>query len=65
MAEPPLLDGSVQLTATWGAAPLAMPPTLVAVPMVGAWATVTGVTLGDAAEAVPVPALLVAVTVNV
>ena len=37
----------------------------VAVPIVGAPGTVVGVTLFDAAEAAPVPALLVAVTVKV
>jgi hypothetical protein len=33
--------------------------------MVGAWATVAGVTPALAAEALPVPEVLVAVTVNV
>ena len=55
MADPPLLAGAVKLTVA-----LAFPA--VAVPMAGAPGTVAGVTLLEAAEAVPVPMLLVAVT---
>jgi len=58
MADPPLLAGVVKLTVA-----LLFPA--VAVPIVGAPGTVAGVTLLEAAEAVPVPTLLVAVTVNV
>jgi hypothetical protein len=65
MAEPPLVDGSVQVTVVWGLEPLAIPATLTAVTPVGAVGTVAGVTLAEAAEAVLVPAALVAVTVNV
>ena len=56
--EPPLLAGAVNATLA-----LALPA--VATPIVGAPGTVAGVTLFDAAEAAPVPALLVAVTVKV
>ena len=48
----------MKLTVAW-----AFPP--VAVPMVGAPGTVTGVTAFEAADAAPVPAELVAVTVKV
>jgi len=65
MAEPPLLTGSVQVTAASGVEPKATPPTLVALPMVGAPGTVAGVAGADAADAGPVPAELVAVTVKV
>ena len=65
MAEPPLLAGSVQVTVTCGAEPLAIPVTSAAEPMVGAWATVAAVTLALADEAVLVPSPLVAVTVKV
>ena len=58
MVLPPLLPGAVNVTDA-----CALPP--VAVPIVGAPGTVAGVTLLDAAEAAPVPALLVAVTVKV
>ena len=58
IALPPLLDGVVKDTVA-----CALPA--VAVPMVGAPGTVDGVTLLDAADAVPVPTELVAVTVNV
>ncbi len=58
MAAPPLLAGAVNATDA-----CALPA--VAVPIVGAPGTVVGVTLFDAAEAAPVPALLVAVTVKV
>ena len=53
-----MLAGAVKLTVA-----LAFPA--VAVPMAGAPGTVAGVTLLEAAEAVPVPMLLVAVTVKV
>ena len=53
-----MLPGAVNVTLA-----CALPP--VAVPIVGAPGTVAGVTLFDAADAVPVPALLVAVTVKV
>ena len=53
-----MLAGAVKLTDA-----LVFPG--VAVPIVGAPGTVTGVTLLDAAEADPVPTPLVAVTVNV
>jgi hypothetical protein len=42
-----------------------MPGTLVAVPIVGAWGTVAGVTLDEEDDGRLVPAALVAVTVNV
>ena len=42
-----------------------MPDTLAAVPMVGAPGTVAGTTAAEAADAGPVPAALVAVTVKV
>src|SRR5215831_16053642 len=58
MLLPPLVAGAVQLTVAW-----AFPA--VAVTAVGAPGTVAGVTALDAAEAGPVPAALVAVTVNV
>jgi hypothetical protein len=62
MAEPPEEDGSVQVTVTWGAEPLGRPVTTVAVPIVGALGTVAGVTLLDSAEAVLLPAALLALT---
>lgn len=58
MVLPPLLAGTVKATN-------AVPLPEVAVPIVGAPGTVAGVTLLEAAEATPVPAKLVAVTVNV
>jgi hypothetical protein len=58
MAEPPLLAGAVNVTVA-----CALPA--VALPMVGAPGTIAGVTLFDAAEAAPVPATFVAVTVKV
>jgi hypothetical protein len=58
MALPPLLAGAVQLTVA-----LALPAT--AVTAVGAPGVDSGVTAAEAAEAGPVPAALVAVTVNV
>jgi hypothetical protein len=58
MAAPPVLEGAVKLT-------VAMPFPAVAVPMVGAPDTVSGVTLLEFADAAPVPTLLVAVTVKV
>jgi len=58
MAAPPVLDGAVKLTVA-----LLFPA--VAVPVVGAPGIVAGVTLLEAAEALPVPTLLVAVTVKV
>ena len=58
MVLPPLLPGAVKVTLA-----CALPP--VAVPLVGAPGTVAGVTLFEAADAAPVPALLVAVTVKV
>jgi hypothetical protein len=57
-ALPPLEAGALKVTVAW-----ALPA--VAVPIVGAPGTVAGVTLFEAAEAAPVPAELVAVTVNV
>ena len=58
IAEPPLLDGAVQVKAT-----CALP----AIPAtdVGAPGTVRGVTEPDAVETVPVPAAFVALTRNV
>lgn len=58
MAAPPLDDGAVNVTFA-----CALPA--VAVPIVGAWGTVAGVTELEAAEAELVPLVLVAVTVNV
>ena len=58
IAEPPLLEGAVQLIDAE-----AFPP--VAFTLVGAPGTVAGVTAFDALEAGPVPTPLVAVTVNV
>jgi hypothetical protein len=58
MADPPLLTGAVKLT-------VAPPFPAVAVPMAGAPGTVAAVTLLEAADAAPVPTLLVAVTVKV
>ena len=55
---PPVDPGAVKLTVAD-----TFPP--VAVPIVGAPGTVTGVTEFEAADAAPVPALFVAVTVNV
>jgi hypothetical protein len=58
MAEPPLFDGAVHVTA-------ADELPAVAVPMVGAPGVVYGVTKFDADDAVPVPAAFVAATLNV
>jgi hypothetical protein len=58
IADPPLLAGAAKLTETPAFAG-------VTVPIVGAPGTVAGVTLLEAADAAPVPALLVAVTLNV
>ena len=58
MADPPVEVGMVQLTVA-----CALPA--VAVTEVGVPGTVTGVTELEAVEADPVPAALVAVTVNV
>ena len=58
IADPPLLTGAVKVTLAW-----ALPP--VAAPMIGAPGAVNGVTLFDAADAGPMPAALVAVTVKV
>ena len=58
IVEPPLLAGALKLTVA-----LALPA--VALPMVGAPGTVTGVTLFDAADAELVPMPFVAVTLNV
>jgi hypothetical protein len=58
MAAPPVLDGAVKLTVA-----LLFPE--VAVPIAGAPGTEAGVTLLEAAEALPIPTLLVAVTVKV
>jgi len=58
MALPPLDAGAAKLTVAW-----ALPA--VAVTAVGAHGTLLGVTLFEAEEAGPVPAALVAVTVNV
>jgi len=58
IAEPPFDAGAVKAT-------LAAALPAVAVPIVGAPGTVAGVTLFDAADALPVPTLLVAATVKV
>jgi hypothetical protein len=58
---PPLPEGAVQVT---NASPPGIDPP-VAVTPVGAPGTLTGVTLFDAEEAVPVPLAFVAVTVKV
>ena len=58
MALPPLAAGAVQLTVADALPRLAVTP-------VGASGTATGVTAFDDADAGPVPALLVAVTVKV
>ena len=58
IAAPPVTPGAVNVTE-------ALPLPRVAVPIVGAPGRVAGVTLFDAADAEPVPTLLVAVTVNV
>jgi len=58
MGDPPSLAGGVKVTT-------ARLPTGLAVPMPGAPGTLAGVTLFDAADGSPVPAALVAVTVNV
>jgi hypothetical protein len=55
---PPLLAGAVNATT-------ALPDPAVAVPIVGAPGTVDGVTLPEAAEAVPVPSAFVAFTMKV
>ena len=59
MAEPPLEDGAVHVTTEEALAPE------VALTAVGMPGTVVGVTGSEAADASPVPAALVAVTVNV
>jgi hypothetical protein len=58
MALPPFAAGAVNVTAAW-----AFPA--VAVPIVGVPGTPAGVTLFDGADAGPVPAEFVAVTVKV
>ena len=58
MEEPPLSEGVVQESATW-----VLPA--VAEREVGAFGVVAGVTALDALDALPVPTLLVAVTVKV
>jgi len=58
IAEPPLEPGAENVTVAW-------PFPRVAVPIVGASGTVAGVTEFDALDAVLVPTLFVAVTVNV
>jgi hypothetical protein len=58
MAAPPLDEGAEKATSAW-------PFPAVAGPIVGAPGTVAGVTALDAAEALPVPAEFVAVTVKV
>ena len=58
MALPPLLAGAVQVTVAEALPAVADTP-------VGAPGTVAGVTAVEAAEAAPVPAPLVAVTVKV
>ena len=58
IAEPPLLTGAVNVIVAW-------PFPTVAVPIVGAPGTVAGVTEFETAEAVLVPAELIAATVNV
>jgi hypothetical protein len=58
MVAPPLWTGAVNGT-------IAYPSPATAVPMTGASGTVAGVTLFEGADAALVPALLVAVTVNV
>jgi len=58
MALPPLGAGGVKVTLAWALA-------AVAVTAVGAPGTVSGVTLFEGPEAVPVPVALAAVTVNV
>jgi len=58
IAAPPFAPGAVKLT-------LAEALPAVAVPIVGAPGVVAGVTLFDAAEALPVPTLFVALTVKV
>ena len=65
MAAPPLLVGTVQVTVACGVAPLATPPTFPAATPVGAPGTVAGTAGAEAADTAPVPAALVAVTVNV
>ncbi len=65
IAVPPFDAGSVQLTVAFGGLTKAMPPTLVAVPMVGVPGTVAGTAAGEAADAGPMPEPLVAVTVKV
>jgi hypothetical protein len=65
MAVPPFEPGSVQVTVAFGELVKAIPLTLLAVPMVGAPGTVAGTAAADAADAGPVPAAFVAVTVKV
>jgi hypothetical protein len=60
-----LLAGSVQVTVASGVEPKAVPPTAVAVPMVGAPGTFAGVAAADGAESGLLPTPLVANTVNV
>ena len=57
MADPPLLAGAVKLT-------VALPLPAVALTVVGASGTPEGVTMLEGADAAPVPAALVAVTVQ-
>ena len=59
IAEPPLLAGAAKLTAALPLLPLA------AMPVGAPGAIAAGVTAAEAPEAVPVPTLFVAVTVNV
>ena len=58
MADPPSLTGAVKLTT-------ASPAPRAAATLVGAPGEVAGITAEEAAEALPVPTLLVAVTVKV
>jgi hypothetical protein len=60
-----LETGTVQLTTACGELPLAMPATTVVVPIVGALATVAGVTLEVGDEAMLDPAPLLVLTVKV
>jgi hypothetical protein len=66
MAEPPLLNGAVNVTSA-DPVPVAFDTlsTAVAVPIFGAPGTVAGVIELLAPDARPVPSILVAVTVNV
>jgi hypothetical protein len=58
IGEPPLLDGAAKVTVAW-------PLLAVAVPIVGAPGTVAGIIEFEVEEDMLVPALFVAVTVNV